>query len=194
MGQSGSSSQGSAMGTSGQEPGAKAGKKASKSGAGADAAFVKKAAEGGLAEVELGKLATQKAASDDVKKFGQRMVDDHTKANDQLKSVASSKGIDIPSALSAKDEAMKSRLDKLDGAAFDRAYMSHMVQDQTKDVSEFSREAKAGKDAEVKSFASSTLPILEEHLKLAKSVDQTVKGSEAGGKAGKKAKKGSSEK
>lgn len=135
-----------------------------------DKHFVRKAAEGGLAEVELGKLATEKASSDDVKKFGQRMVDDHGKANDQLKQLASSKGIEIPNALSAKDKAIKSRLEKLSGEQFDKAYMNDMVKDHTQDVSEFKKESTSAKDSDVKSFASQTLPTLEEHLKQAQNI------------------------
>src|SRR5947209_10188655 len=100
-----------------------------------DKTFIKKAAEGGLAEVQLGQLAAEKASSPDVKQFGQRMVDDHTKANDQLKQVASQKGVTIPDKLSAKDEATKARLEKLSGESFDHAYMKDMVTDHTKDVS-----------------------------------------------------------
>ena len=136
----------------------------------ADRQFIKKAAQGGLAEVQLGQLATEKADSSEVKQFGQRMVDDHTKANDQLKQVASQKGITVPDQLSAKDAATKARLEKLSGKAFDRAYMSDMVTDHTKDVSEFRMESKNAKDPDVKNFASQTLPTLQEHLKEAKSI------------------------
>jgi len=136
----------------------------------ADQNFVKKAAQGGMAEVELGKLATQKASSDDVKKFGQRMVDDHTKANDQLKQIAQNKGVSLPTDLNAKDQALKDRLSKLDGEQFDRAYMKNMVRDHTKDVSEFRKESTSAKDNDLKSFASQTLPTLEDHLKEAKSI------------------------
>jgi putative membrane protein len=135
-----------------------------------DRQFIKKAAEGGLAEVELGKLASEKAESSDVKQFGQRMVDDHTKANDQLKQVASEKGVTVPDKLSAKDAATKARLEKLSGKAFDRAYMRDMVTDHTKDVSEFRMESKNAKDPDVKNFASQTLPTLKDHLKEAKSI------------------------
>ncbi len=138
--------------------------------AAADRQFIKKAAQGGLAEVELGKLATEKAASPEVKQFGQRMVDDHSKANDQLKQVASEKGITVPEKLSPKDAATKARLEKLSGKAFDRAYMHDMVLDHTKDVSEFRTESKTAKDPDVKNFASQTLPTLEDHLKEAKSI------------------------
>ena len=136
----------------------------------ADQTFVKKAAQGGMAEVELGKLATQKASSEDVKKFGQRMVDDHTKANDQLKQIAGTKGVTLPTELDSKDQALKDRLSKLDGEKFDQAYMKNMVRDHTKDVSEFRKESTSGKDSDLKSFASQTLPTLEDHLKEAKNI------------------------
>jgi putative membrane protein len=154
----------------------------------ADRQFVKKAAQGGMAEVELGQLATEKAASPEVKQFGQRMVDDHTKANDQLKQVASEEGVTIPDKLDAKDAATKARLEKLSGKAFDRAYMHDMVLDHTKDVSEFRMEAKNASDPAVKNFAKETLPTLESHLKEAKSIApkttktaRTTKTSAAGG-------------
>lgn len=130
-----------------------------------DKTFVKKAAEGGLAEVELGQLATQKASSEEVKKFGQRMVDDHTKANDQLKDVAAQKHIDLPTEPSAKDKATKARLEKLSGEQFDRAYMRDMVMDHKTDVSEFARESQSAKDPALKNFARQTLPTLRQHLK-----------------------------
>ncbi len=141
----------------------------------ADKQFVKKAAQGGMAEVELGQLAKERGSSDAVKQFGQRMVDDHSKANDQLKQLASNKGVDLPSTLDAKDEATKMKLSKLSGEAFDRAYMKDMVTDHTKDVSEFRHESQSAKDPDVKNFASQTLPTLEEHLKSAKSVDSGLK-------------------
>jgi putative membrane protein len=135
-----------------------------------DRHFIRKAGEGGLAEVELGKLAAEKGQSEDVKKFGQRMVDDHSKANDQLRQLAESKGVPLPTKLDAKDEATKDHLEKLSGEQFDRAYMNDMVKDHTKDVSEFKKESTAAKDPAVKSFASDTLPTLESHLKEARSI------------------------
>jgi putative membrane protein len=141
----------------------------------ADRTFVKKAAQGGLAEVELGKLATEKASSDEVKKFGQRMVDDHSKANDQLKQVASKLGVNVPDKLSPKDQATKDRLSKLSGEQFDAAYMRDMVKDHTKDVAEFRHESEKAKNDEVKNFASQALPTLEDHLKQAKSISPKEK-------------------
>jgi putative membrane protein len=135
-----------------------------------DTAFVEKAARGGLAEVELGQLAVQKASSQEVKQFAQRMVDDHTKANEQLKQVAAQEHIDLPQQPNAKDKATKARLEKLSGERFDKAYMSDMVKDHQKDVAEFERESKTSKDAAVKSFAEQTLPTLRDHLKEAQKI------------------------
>jgi len=139
-----------------------------------DQTFVMKAARGGMAEVELGKLAQDKGSSEQVKAFGKRMVDDHGKANDDLMSLAKSKNIQVPTSLSAKDEALKTRLSKLSGAAFDRAYMTAMLSDHKKDVSEFKSEATIAKDPDVKAFASKTLPTLEDHLKLAQDTGKAV--------------------
>ena len=135
-----------------------------------DKNFIRDAAQGGMAEVELGKLATERASSDDVKKFGQRMVDDHTKAGDQLKQVASGEGVQLPQGLSVKDKLTKERLSKLSGEQFDKAYMADMVKDHTQDVADFQRESQSGKDPVVKDFASQTLPTLQDHLKQAKEI------------------------
>jgi putative membrane protein len=140
----------------------------------ADKKFVKEAAQGGMAEVELGQLAVQKASSDDVKKFGQRMIDDHSKANDKLKQVAANQGITLPSSLSAKDEATKARLSKLSGEQFDKAYMRDMLKDHKADIAAFKTESSSGQDAAVKNFASQTLPTLEDHLKDAESIAPKV--------------------
>lgn len=135
-----------------------------------DRHFIRKAGEGGLAEVELGKLAAEKGATDEVKKFGQRMVDDHSKANEQLKQLADSKGATLPTKLDPNDQATKARLEKLSGQQFDRAYMNDMVKDHSKDVAEFKKESTTAKDTDVKSFASQTLPTLQDHLKEARSI------------------------
>ena len=141
-----------------------------------DKSFVEKAAIGGMAEVQMGKLAQQKAGSDQVKQFGTRMVDDHSKANDDLKQVASHKGITLPSDLDAKHKNKMAKLEKLSGAQFDRAYTDDMVSDHKKDVAEFEKQAKSGNDADIKGFASKTLPTLQQHLSLAESTDKAVKG------------------
>ncbi len=132
-----------------------------------DQTFVKKAAEGGLAEVQLADLAKQKASNPEVKQFADRMATDHGKANDELKSLAQTKNSTLPSDLSAKDKALRDRLSKLSGEQFDRAYMQAMVKDHTHDVNEFRHESQAAKDPDVKAFAAKTLPTLEQHLQLA---------------------------
>jgi putative membrane protein len=142
--------------------------------AAADRTFVMKAAHGGMAEVEMGKLAADKAASSDVKQFGQRMADDHGKANEELKSWASKKGLTLPTELDAKHKAEQARIAKLSGAAFDRAYMMLMVADHNKDVAEFRRQSKTAKDPDLKAWAGKTLPTLEEHQKLAKETSAKV--------------------
>jgi putative membrane protein len=137
--------------------------------------FINEAAIGGLAEVEMGRVATKNAKSPDVKNFGQRMIDDHTKVNQELTQLASSKGITPPKELDAKNRATMESLSKLTGAQFDKEYMSHMVEDHQKDVAAFQKQASQAKDPELKAFASKTLPTLEEHLQLAKSIDAKVK-------------------
>jgi putative membrane protein len=140
-----------------------------------DRKFVKDAAMGGMTEVELGKLASQKASRDDVKQFGQRMVDDHTKANDQLKQIASKQSIPIPEALDSKYQSRIDKLSKLSGADFDKAYLKDQLKDHQTDVKEFSAEAQSGADPNVKAFASSTLPILQEHLEMVKNLNKSEK-------------------
>lgn len=128
-------------------------------------------------EVEAGKLAAQKGASEDVKKFGQRMADDHQKANDELMKIAGEKGIKIDKKLARKDQSNLDKLKKESGAAFDRQYADIMVKDHETDVKEFSKEADKGKDQELKGFASKTVPILQEHLNMAKEMQGKVKGT-----------------
>jgi putative membrane protein len=135
-----------------------------------DAKFLKEAAEGGMAEVELGQLAVQKAASPQVKQFAERMVEDHGKANDQVHELALQKSIRLPKRPSAKNAAAKARLEKLSGDEFDRAYMADMVADHKKDVADFQRESSAAHDPAVKNFATQTLPTLQDHLKQAQSI------------------------
>jgi putative membrane protein len=141
-----------------------------------DRKFIENAAEGGMAEVQLGKLAEQKAASDQVKQFGKKMADDHQKANEQLKKIAASKGINLPTDISASDRREYDKLQKKSGADFDREYMKEMVSDHKKDVKDFQSAAKSADDAEIKNFASSTLPTLQQHLDLAQQTENVAKG------------------
>jgi putative membrane protein len=135
-----------------------------------DQAFVKKAAVGGLAEVQLGKLAVDRAASPDVKQFGRRMVEDHDKANRELMAVVEPKGLAVPTALDRKHRQAADRLAKLQDPAFDRAYIQEMVKDHEEDVRLFRTEAQQGKDPELKRWAATILPTLEEHLTMARNL------------------------
>lgn len=140
----------------------------------ADQAFAMKAAQGGMAEVKLGQLAEQRGSNPMVKEFGRRMVQDHSKANQQLMSVASSENIAIPKELDKSDQATYDRLSKLSGDEFDRAYARDMVKDHTKDVSDFQREANDGQNGAIKNFATQTLPTLQSHLNEARKMDSAV--------------------
>jgi len=139
-----------------------------------DQQFIKTAAEGSMAEVEMGRLAAERASHSDVKAFGQKMVDDHEKVDSQLKSIAAEKHVALATALSAKDKSTYDRLSRLSGNAFDRAYMQDMVQDHQTDIAAFKSEASGGKDPDVKAFASKTLPTLENHLKAAETTSSAV--------------------
>jgi putative membrane protein len=146
----------------------------------ADVKFADKAAQGGMAEVELGQLAAQKASNADVKAFGQQMVDDHSKANDQLKAVASKENITLPNTVDSKDEGLYKKLQGLSGPDFDKTYVKAMVKDHQEDVKEFQKEADKGKDPQIKNFASQTLPILQQHLSKIQSI-QSRMGNGGGG-------------
>jgi putative membrane protein len=135
-----------------------------------DRSFIMQAADGGMAEVELGKLAQQKGASNDVKQFGQRMVQDHGKANKELETIATKLGVTPPKQVSGKHQADMKKLSKLTGEQFDREYAQHMVMDHEKTVALFQQQASKGQAEELKAFVSKTLPTLQEHLKMARSL------------------------
>jgi putative membrane protein len=137
--------------------------------------FVKDALLGGMTEVELGKVALEKASSDPVKQFAQKMIDDHSKANEDLKQLASKENINVPDSLDSKHQSRVEKLSKLSGADFDRAYIKDQLKDHQQDVQEFQQEAQRGSDPDVKSFASKTLPVLEEHLSMAKDLEKAKK-------------------
>jgi putative membrane protein len=166
--------QGGTAGTSGQKSG-KADEHAGMSkGSAFDRAFIEKAAAGGLAEVELGKLASGQASSSDVKKFGEMMVTDHSKANSQLMQIADAQQATPPKTLRPKDQAFYDRLSKMSGDEFDRAYMAHMVEDHEKDVAEFQKASTTASDASLKKFAADTLPVLQKHLQDARQVSRRI--------------------
>ena len=140
----------------------------------ADHKFVMFAAMGGMAEVEMGRLAAQKGASEDVRQFGQRMVDDHTKANEELMRVVSSKGMTPPPTLDAKHQSAMRKMSSLSGEKFDREYARMMVADHKKTVGEFQKEAGRGADPDLKAFAAAQLPALQEHLRMAQRLNDKL--------------------
>jgi putative membrane protein len=137
-----------------------------------DQSFVQQAAIEGLAEVQLGKLATDHAASPDVKQFGQQMIKDHEHVQQALMVVAKQKGLSVPTALDRTHQKTAHRLAKLRGAAFDRAYLQQMVKAHEADVRLFSAEAREGQDPDLKQFAADTLLTLEKHLTLGRKLAQ----------------------
>jgi len=148
-----------------------------------DATFVRKAASGGIAEVKLGQLAQEKGSSSAVKEFGKRMENDHSKAGDRLKNVASKNNIAVPEEMDKKDQATYDHLSKLSETEFDRVYAQHMVTDHEEDIEEFKNEASSGKNPDVKSFASKTLPTLQDHLRQAREMEKSVSAKESSKKS-----------
>jgi len=136
--------------------------------------FITEAAQGGLAEVTLGQMAADKGESEEVKEFGRRMVRDHGKANEELKTLATAVGAPLPPEMTTEAKALQQRLENLSGAEFDRTYMDEMLKDHMKDISAFEKQAVDGQNAQVKEWAKKTLPILREHLALAQSTAKNV--------------------
>ena len=141
-----------------------------------DRKFVEKAASGGMAEVKLGQLAIEKGTSPTVKEFGKRMVDDHGKANDELKEIASKKNFALPTDLDSEAKATYDKLAKLSGTDFDKAYIDAMVKDHDKDVKEFKKEASTGGvDPDLKAWAEKTLTVIEQHDHIAHQDKDAIK-------------------
>jgi putative membrane protein len=136
--------------------------------------FVKQATAAGMAEVDVGKLGAEKAADQSVKQFAQRMVDDHSKANEQLIKILGDKKVEVPKELPADAASTKDRLSSLSGTDFDREFMTNMVSDHEKAVALFDKESKEGQDAQLKQFAEQTLPTIQDHLKQAQQIQSSL--------------------
>src|SRR5262245_20399487 len=137
-----------------------------------DQQFAEKAAAGGRTEVELGRLAQEHASSDVVKQLGQRIADDHERANRELESMLGASDVARTAAPSENDDT-RSRLEKMSGAEFDRAYVEQMIDDHQKDITEFQRAAES-RNPKVRSFAEKTLPTLRQHLQLARDAQTSL--------------------
>lgn len=136
--------------------------------------FAMEASSGGMMEVTLGQTAQQQAASQRVKDFGSMMVRDHSKANDELKSILQAKNFMVPASLSKDHQRHVDDLTKKQGTDFDKAYMKMMVKDHEEDIRKFEKAANNATDTAIKGFASRTLPILRIHLDSAKAINKQL--------------------
>jgi len=139
-----------------------------------DQSFLKEAAQGGMAEVQMGRLAAQKAQSQAVRQLGQKLVQDHSKANQELKLLASQKSVTLPSDIGTENETAISHLKGLEGTEFDQAFIKHAVEDHQKDIQKFQTASQQSADNDVKAFAQKQLPVLQQHLKMAQDAQSTT--------------------
>jgi putative membrane protein len=137
-----------------------------------DRGFMMSAARDGIFHVEAGKLAVQRGSSEGVKKFGQHAIDHHTQINDELMQLASKKGATLPKKMSKEQQETLDKVAKLSGPDFDKAYLEMEIKDHSKDLSAFQKEAKDGKDPDVKAWAAKTVAAIEEHLKMARDLSK----------------------
>ena len=147
----------------------------------ADQKFMMMAATGGMAEVEMARLALQRSANESVKQFAQKMIDDHTAAGEELKQVASTKGITLPMQPDARQMAMMAKMQRLSGAEFDMMYVKEAGVKAHQDMEKlFTKESMSGKDTDAKAFASKTLPTVRMHLQMARDMMASMKGMGSG--------------
>jgi putative membrane protein len=137
-----------------------------------DRVFLQKASEGGLAEVQLGQLAAEKGNSAEVKQFGQKMVEDHTRLNEQMKPIGDTLGVNAPKHLNKVDQAEYDKLSGLSGDAFDQEYITDMVKDHRKDLHEFRREETATSNPELKQAVSQAEQVISQHLSMIQGIAQ----------------------
>lgn len=135
-----------------------------------DSKFAMETAQSNNTEIELGKLASEKASNEELRNFGQKMAEDHAKANEELKAIAGKKGIQLPSDMGMKNEAIKRQLATLSGSDFDKAYMRLTMKGHKHDIEEFTKQSQTGRDPQWKDFATSNLPMLEEHFRLIRQI------------------------
>ena len=136
----------------------------------ADSKFMMMAATGGKNEISLSEQALSKSSNEDVKKYAQTMIDDHTKAGDELKEVAMSKNVTLPTEPDAKHKTAATKMSSMSGDALDKEYLKMMVKDHEATVAMFQKEINGGKDAEAKAFAEKTLPTIQGHLEMARTM------------------------
>jgi len=158
----------------------------------ADQKFVTDAATGSMAKVELGRLAAQQGSSDAVKQYGQRMVTDHSQANTELTKLASTKGVTLPTTLDTKTQEQITKMSQLSGSDFDKAYINGMVKDHQKDVTLFQKQTTSATDPDVKAYAAKTLPTLQDHLQMARDINESRASTKRSTESNKNANSGTS--
>jgi len=161
--------------------GAKGGKSEQSQVSKGDRTFMMDAAQGGMLEVQMGKLAQERGQSDAVKQFGKRLEADHSKANEQLMAIAQKNGVTLPTSLDKKHMGNVDKMNKGKAENFDRDFAKHMVDEHQKDIKKFKQIADKGDNAELKQFAAQTVPILEEHLAMARELSGKGNGKGKGG-------------
>lgn len=138
-----------------------------------DRKFVEHAAQGGMFEVQAGQLAVSRASNPQVKAYAQRLVDDHSKGNNELTQIANAKGVELPAAPKRSDRREIEKLAKKTGGDFDKEFVKNAVKDHKKDIKEFEKAAKDVKDPDLKAFAEKTLPVLRDHLAQAEALEKS---------------------
>lgn len=144
-----------------------------------DATFMKKLAEGDLAEVDAGRLASQRSSNTGVKDFGQQMVTDHNQNDTELATLAAAHGVEVPTTIDSEHASLKATLENANGSAFDSQYIKAQVRDHEKTVALLQQEVHAGQDPAVKEFAQKTLPVVNHHLAMAKQLQAKLPDSAA---------------
>jgi len=136
-----------------------------------DQTFIKETAQGGMMEVKMGRLGAQKGHSEAVRQLGQKLVQDHSKANQELKLLASQKNVTLPTEVPTELQTMLAHLKSLEGAEFDKAFKKHALEHHQEDIQKFQKASESSPDGDVKAFAQKTLPVLQQHLKMAQDID-----------------------
>ncbi len=141
-----------------------------------DSKFMMMAATSDMNEIGLSNQALSKSTNDEVKKLAQMMIDDHTKSSEELKPIAASKGVTLPSEMDSKHKSAMEKMSSMSGMEFDMAYVKMMVKDHEKAVALHQKEADSGKDAEAKAFAAKTLPVVQMHLDMSRNMMTKMSG------------------
>ena len=144
-----------------------------------DSKFMMMAATSDMNEIGLSNQALSKSTNEDVKKLAQMMIDDHTKSSDELKPIAASKGVTLPTEMDSKHKSAMEKMATMSGSEFDMAYVNMMVKDHEKAVALYKKEADKGKDADAKAFAAKTLPVVQMHLDMSRNMMNKMMGNKS---------------